>query len=244
MTRLAVLHQQIVECARCPRLVDYRQQVAHVKRRSYQDWDYWGRPVPGFGDPKAQVLLIGLAPGAHGANRTGRVFTGDRSGDFLYRALYQAGFASQPESTSRTDGLVLKNAYIGAAVRCAPPDNKPTPEEFRHCRPWLEQEIALLPNLRVVIVLGRLAFDSYLLILKEQGLIESRSKFRFAHGRQFHTGQAQPILLCSYHPSQQNTSTGRLTAQMLQDVMDHARSIIETNVETNVPTDGVATKLR
>ena len=244
MTRLAVLDQQIVECARCPRLVDYRQQVAHVKRRSYQDWDYWGRPVPGFGDPKAQVLLIGLAPGAHGANRTGRVFTGDRSGDFLYRALYQAGFASQPESTSRTDGLVLKNAYIGAAVRCAPPDNKPTPEEFWHCRPWLEQEIALLPNLRVVIVLGRLAFDSYLRVLKEQGLIESRSKFRFAHGRQFHTGQAQPILLCSYHPSQQNTSTGRLTAQMLQDVMDQARSIIETNVETNVPTDGVATKLR
>jgi uracil-DNA glycosylase family 4 len=144
--------------------------VAEIKRRAYLDWEYWGRPVPGFGDPQARVLIIGLAPGAHGANRTGRIFTGDRSGDFLYRALYRAGFASQPESVSVHDGLVLTDAYIGAAVRCAPPDNRPSPDEFRNCQPWLEQEIAALPKLRVVVVLGRLAFDTYLLILKNKAL--------------------------------------------------------------------------
>ena len=223
MTRLAVLNQQITECTRCARLVAYRQQVAQVKRRAYRDWEYWGRPVPGFGDPKARLLIIGLAPAAHGGNRTGRVFTGDRSGDFLYRALYQAGFASQPESVSRMDGQTLNDAYISAAVRCAPPDNKPTPEEFRRCRPWLEQEIQLLRNLRVVVVLGRLAFDVYLTILKEQGVIRSRSAYSFGHGRVYQTEEGQPILLCSYHPSQQNTSTGRLTAQMLLDVMQTAR---------------------
>jgi uracil-DNA glycosylase family 4 len=220
---LAVLGQQVVECTLCPRLVAYRREIAITKRRAYRDWEYWGRPVPGFGDPQAQVLIIGLAPGAHGANRTGRVFTGDRSGDFLYRALYDAGFASQPESRDRNDGLELKNAYITASVRCAPPDNKPSPEEFRRCRPWLEQEIGLLPNVRVVIVLGRLACDGYLLILKNQGLIRSRAEFSFGHGRQYQTGPGQPVLLCSYHPSQQNTSTGRLTARMLLEVMEAAQ---------------------
>jgi uracil-DNA glycosylase len=198
--------------------------VAEIKRRAYLDWEYWGRPVPGFGDPQARVLIIGLAPGAHGANRTGRIFTGDRSGDFLYRALYRAGFASQPESVSIHDGLVLTDAYIGAAVRCAPPDNRPSPDEFRNCQPWLEQEIAALPKLRVVVVLGRLAFDTYLLILKNQGFIRSRSQFTFGHGKEYQMGEGRPVLLCSYHPSQQNTSTGRLTETMLLDVIQSARN--------------------
>jgi len=182
--------------------------------------------VPGFGDPHARVLILGLAPGAHGANRTGRVFTGDRSGDFLYRALYQAGFASQPESISKQDGLALTDAYITAAVRCAPPDNRPTPEEFHRCQPWLEREIELLPNVQVVLLLGRLAFDTYLRILQKQGVIRRRSEFAFAHGRIIRIGAAQPMLLCSYHPSQQNTSTGRLTAAMLLDVMQSARNAL------------------
>ncbi len=203
--------------------MEYRQQVAQVKRRAYLDWEYWGRPVPGFGDPKARLLIVGLAPAAHGGNRTGRVFTGDRSGDFLFRALFQAGFASQPESVSRTDGQTLNDVYISAAVRCAPPDNKPAPDEFRRCRPWLEQEILLLLNLRVVVVLGRLALDAYLAILKERGSIASRSAYAFGHGSLYQTGEGQPILLCSYHPSQQNTSTGRLTGQMLLDIMQTAR---------------------
>lgn len=224
MTRLAILSEQIVECSRCPRLVHYRKQVAETKRRSYLDWDYWGKPVPGFGDPRARLLIIGLAPGAHGANRTGRVFTGDRSGEFLYRALYQAGFASQPESISRQDGLTLTDAYISAAVRCAPPDNRPTPAEFDRCRPWLEQEMGLLGKVRVVVVLGKLAFDNYLLILKEQDLIRRRAEFTFGHGLEYRTGEAKPVLICSYHPSQQNTSTGRLTAEMLLNVMKSARS--------------------
>jgi uracil-DNA glycosylase len=215
-----------VECTLCPRLVAYRQQVAQVKRRAYLDWEYWGRPVPGFGDPDARLLLIGLAPGAHGANRTGRIFTGDRSGDFLYRALYQANFASQPESTSMQDGLTLSDAYISAAVRCAPPDNRPTPEEFHRCQPWLEQEIELLRNLKVVVVLGRLAFDTYLRILRKKAVIAGRSELAFGHGKQFNIGSDQPVLLCCYHPSQQNTSTGRLTAEMLLDVMKAARNAL------------------
>jgi len=233
VTRFAILGQQIVECVRCPRLVAYRRRVAEVKRRAYQDWDYWGRPVPGFGDFRAQVLIIGLAPGAHGANRTGRVFTGDRSGDFLYRALYDAGFASQPESRDREDGLQLKHAYIAGAVRCAPPDNRPSPEEFQRCRPWLEQEIGLLSNLRVVIALGQLACDVYLSILKDQGFIRTRAQFPFGHGRQYDMGQGRPILLCCYHPSQQNTSTGRLTAEMLLEVMESARGLIKTAAATS-----------
>ena len=165
---LRILQEEIESCVLCPRLVEYRRQIAIDKRRAYRDWTYWGRPVPGFGDPAAGLLLIGLAPGAHGANRTGRMFTGDSSGDLLYKVLFETGFASQPSSTSIADGLVLTGAYIGAAVRCAPPDNKPSPLEVRTCAPYLEREIKLLPNLRVVVALGRLAFDVYRTILKRR----------------------------------------------------------------------------
>lgn len=198
-----------------------------MKRRAYQDWEYWARPVPGFGDPKARLLLIGLAPGAHGANRTGRIFTGDRSGDFLYRALFETGFASRPTSVSRDDGLRLIDAYVSAAVRCAPPGNKPLPLEIQNCRPYLERELELLKNLCVVIALGRLAFDVYLSILRAQDKIARRSGFVFAHGREYRTGPGQPLLICSYHPSQQNTFTGKLTQSMLQAVFRKARRRLE-----------------
>jgi len=196
-----------------------------VKRRAYRDWDYWGKPVPPFGDPKATVMVIGLAPAAHGGNRTGRMFTGDRSGDFLYRALFETGFASQPESTSRGDGLVLTGVYITAAVRCAPPDNKPLPEEFRRCRPYLERELDLLPQLRVVVALGKIAFDAYLSILRDRGVIKSRAAFPFGHNIEHSIAPELPMLISSYHPSQQNTSTGKLTFQMLREVFERARRL-------------------
>lgn len=224
---LRVLSNEIVECERCPRLVEYRHRVAETKRRAYLDWDYWGKPVPPFGDPDARLLVIGLAPAAHGGNRTGRMFTGDRSGDFLYRALYESGFASQPESRARGDRQKLTGAYITAAVRCAPPDNKPLPEEFHNCRPYLERELDLLKNLRVVVALGKLAFDAYLTILRDRGVIRSRAAFSFGHGREHSIAPGQPVLLASYHPSQQNTSTGKLTAEMLGDVFQRARAIIQ-----------------
>jgi len=224
---LLVLNREIIACRRCPRLVEYRELVGRAKRRAYQDWDYWARPVPGFGDPKARLLLIGLAPGAHGANRTGRIFTGDSSGDFLYRALFETGFASQPTSASRDDGLRLLDAYVSAAVRCAPPGNKPAPAEILNCRPYLERELELLKNLRVVIALGRLAFDAYLSILRAQGKIARRSAFTFAHGQEYRTGPGQPLLLCTYHPSQQNTFTGKLTQPMLQAVFRKAGRRLE-----------------
>ena len=207
--------------------MEYREQVARIKRRAYQDWEYWARPVPGFGDPKARVLLIGLAPGAHGANRTGRMFTGDSSGDFLYRALFETGFASQPTSVTRDDGLKLVDAYVTAAVRCAPPGNKPAPAEIMNCRPYLERELELLKNVRVVIALGRLAFDVYLTILRAQGRIARRSAFVFAHGQEYQTGSGQPLLICSYHPSQQNTFTGKLTQSMLQAVFRKAKGRLD-----------------
>src|SRR5579863_4231 len=224
--RLAALQRQIVACERCPRLIHYCREVARVKRRVYRDQDYWGKPLPSFGDPRAELLILGLAPAAHGGNRTGRVFTGDRSGDFLYKALYDAGFASQPTSASIDDGLTVSNVYIAASVRCAPPDNKPTPEEFRNCRPYLEREIALLPRLRVVVVLGKIAMDTYLTILKSQGTIERRSAFDFGHNKLHRTGPDQPVLICSYHPSQQNTSTGKLTASMLDAVFTRAKEYL------------------
>jgi uracil-DNA glycosylase family 4 len=199
--------------------------VAETKRRAYRDWNYWGKPVPGFGDPKARLLVIGLAPAAHGGNRTGRVFTGDRSGDFLYRALYETGFASQPQSISRDDGMQLTGAYISAAVRCAPPDNKPNPEEYRNCREYLEREIDLLKGLRAVVALGRIAFDSYLGILRDRGVIRSRAAFAFGHDRE-HLIENSLALISSYHPSQQNTSTGKLTAEMLHAVFGRARHLI------------------
>ncbi len=220
---LEILQCNIVSCQQCPRLVAYRAEVGRVKRRAYRDWDYWAKPVPGFGDPRARLLLIGLAPGAHGANRTGRMFTGDSSGDFLYKALFASGFASQPTSTSRDDGLRLIDAYISAAVRCAPPDNKPTVDEIRACRPYLERELELLEDVQVVVALGRLAFDVYLGILRERNKIARRSGFVFAHNGEHHTGEGQPLLISSYHPSQQNTSTGKLTETMFRAVFERAR---------------------
>jgi uracil-DNA glycosylase family 4 len=204
-------------------LVAYRAEVGRLKRRAYRDWDYWAKPVPGFGDPQARLLLIGLAPGAHGANRTGRMFTGDSSGDFLYKTLFATGFASQNTSASRDDGLKLMDAYISAAVRCAPPDNKPTVEEIRTCRPYLERELELLETVQVVVALGRLAFDVYLGILRDQGKIARRSTFVFAHNAEHRTGQRQPLLISSYHPSQQNTSTGKLTEAMFRAVFERTR---------------------
>ena len=219
---LEVLQEQIVDCSRCPRLREHCASVATVKRRAYRDWEYWGKPVPAFGDPDARVLILGLAPGAHGSNRTGRMFTGDASGQILYRALHKTGFASQPESLSRGDGLVLRDAYITAAARCAPPGNKPTPEELRNCRPFFERELELLSKVTVVVALGKIAFDTYLDVLKSRGVVKSRAAFEFGHDREFETAPGQPLLISSYHPSQQNTSTGKLTEKMLIDVFRRA----------------------
>ena len=204
----------------------YREQVARTKRRAYRDWEYWGRPVPGFGDPNAGILIAGLAPAAHGANRTGRMFTGDRSGEFLYKALYEAGLASQPHSVSKDDGLTLSNVYITAAVRCAPPANKPTPQEILTCRRYIQRELELLGNVKVVIALGKLAFDDYLTILKSRGLIERKSTFIFGHNVEHHTGPGQPVLISSYHPSQQNTQTGKLTEPMFRRVFERAKTFL------------------
>ena len=219
---LEVLQQEIVQCCRCPRLREHCASVAALKRRAYRDWEYWGRPVPAFGDPEARVLILGLAPGAHGSNRTGRMFTGDSSGVMLYRALYKTGFASQAESVSRDDGLELHDAFITASARCAPPGNKPPPEELRNCRPFFERELDLLPNVRVVVALGKIAFDTYLDVLKSRGAIAARSPFVFGHDREFRTAPGYPVLISSYHPSQQNTSTGKLTEKMLVAVFRRA----------------------
>jgi uracil-DNA glycosylase family 4 len=232
-TGLELLAAEITSCVRCPRLVEWRERVAREKRRMYRDEDYWGRPVPGFGDPAARILILGLAPGAHGANRTGRVFTGDRSGDFLYRTLHSVGLASQPESVGRDDGLVLHDAFISAACRCAPPDNKPLPQEIRNCRGWLERELVLLPRIRVVAALGRIAFDDYLSLL-HQGHIKSRSGFVFAHGRVHDLGMHQPKLISSYHPSQQNTQTGKLTLPMFREVFVEAIRLASLRDEDTV----------
>jgi len=223
------LEREIVQCRLCPRLVAHREEIGRVRRRAYRDQEYWSKPVPGFGDPAARLLIIGLAPGAHGANRTGRMFTGDRSGDFLYRALYEAGFANQPSSVSREDGLLLCDAYIAAPVRCVPPDNKPTLEEIHTCRPFLERELALLKRVQLVVALGGIAFESYLAILRERGQIKVRSAFRFKHGSSFATHEGGPLVLASYHPSQQNTSTGRLTAEMLTAIFHEARRLLARN---------------
>ncbi len=196
-----------------------------MKRRAFRDQTYWGRPVPGFGDPRAKLFILGLAPAAHGANRTGRVFTGDRSGDFLYRELWRAGFANQPESRQRDDGLKLENAFISATVRCAPPQNKPLPEEIRNCTPYLEAELDLLRP-RAVLALGRIAFDGYLRILKQRGAIPRTSKFQFSHGASFRLPNSLPRLYASYHPSQQNTQTGVLTPAMMASVLRKIRKFL------------------
>ncbi len=220
---VSLLNKQIVDCQQCPRLVHHREEIARIKRRQFQDWTYWGRPVPGFGDAKARLYILGLAPAAHGANRTGRVFTGDRSGDWLYEALHRFGFANQPESTHRQDGLTLQDCYISAAVRCAPPANKPTVQEFSSCRPFLVGDLQLLPQLQIVLALGQIAFQQYFQACRELGFQLPTPLPRFSHGQSF------PLpwgitLLTSYHPSQQNTFTGKLTRPMFYKVFQKARS--------------------
>jgi uracil-DNA glycosylase len=220
-TTLSDLEARIVECRRCPRLVEWRERVAREKRAAYADETYWGRPVPGFGDPRARVYVLGLAPAAHGGNRTGRIFTGDRSGDFLFAAMHAAGFANQPVSRSRDDGLQLHGAWIGAAVRCAPPQNRPTPQERDNCRPWAEHELALLPEVRLIVCLGAFAWEAALVL---RGAAVPRPRPRFTHGAHFDDGVGVP-LLGTFHPSQQNTFTGRLTPAMLEDVLLRARAL-------------------
>jgi uracil-DNA glycosylase len=216
---LEKLQQRVVRCTRCPRLVEYREKVAREKRRMFRDWEYWGKPVPSFGDPKAELLIVGLAPAAHGANRTGRMFTGDRSGEFLFRALYEAGFASQPDSHDRDDGLRMRRCYITAALRCAPPANKPLPQELRNCQPYLENELALMGRVRAVLALGKIGFDRYLSVVAEHVDLPPRSKMPFAHGASYKLPRGLPRLFASYHPSQQNTQTGKLTPAMMQRVL-------------------------
>ena len=210
---LAILNERVVSCRLCPRLVAHREEVARTKRRAYRGETYWGRPVPGFGDPRAGLVILGLAPAAHGANRTGRMFTGDRSGDFLYTRLHEAGFASQPSSRHRGDGLTLGGAYITATCRCAPPGNKPLPVEIANCRPYLEAELDLLRP-RAVLALGKIAFDGYLKLLLDSGRIASRRSYAFRHGASYALPNGLPRLFAVYHPSQQNTQTGRVTPAM------------------------------
>lgn len=214
------LNAEIIACRKCPRLVRYRERVAREKRRAYRDWEYWGKPVPGFGDHNARIVLIGLAPGAHGSNRTGRMFTGDASGEFLYAALHRVGLANQPTARHAYDGLQLRDVFITAICRCAPPDNKPTPQEQTNCRPYLARELVLLKRARVVVALGRVGLDGYLRLLREQGHAVPRVEFR--HAALYSLGDRLPTLVCSYHPSKQNTQTGRLTAAMLDDVFRKA----------------------
>ncbi|MCC5953786.1 MAG: uracil-DNA glycosylase [Acidimicrobiia bacterium] len=217
---LAALEAEVVACSACPRLVAWREEVAATKRAAYAEEDYWGRPVPGFGDPGARVAVVGLAPAAHGANRTGRMFTGDRSGEWLYRALWRAGFANRPESVGRGDGLVLDGAWITAPVRCAPPANKPTVTERDQCLPFLRRELALLENLAVIVVLGQFAYQ---VMARELGF---RPRPRFGHGVEVEVADG-PVLLCSYHVSQQNTFTGTLTEDMLDAVFGRARALAD-----------------
>ncbi len=216
---LAELQRQVIACTRCANLIAYCRGVAKEKRRMYRGCDYWGKPVPSFGDPRAELLILGLAPGAHGANRTGRMFTGDRSGNFLYRGLYEAGFANQPTSRDRSDGLKLHNCYITAPLRCAPPKNKPSPVDLRNCQPYLEKELEIMTRLRAVLVLGRIAFEAYLRVLGKRHAFPRRSALLFSHGGSFTLPEGLPRLFCSYHPSQQNTQTGRLTPEMFQQVL-------------------------
>jgi uracil-DNA glycosylase len=249
------LERRVIRCTRCPRLVDYRKEVARVRRRMYANEVYWGKPLPSFGDPRAKLLILGLAPAAHGGNRTGRMFTGDRSGDFLYRALYEAGFANQPLSRQREDGLALHDCFITASLRCAPPANKPLPEELRNCRPYLEAEFRLLRNLKAVLVLGKIAFDAFLRLIYQSDAfrhaggrgsaakrertgalrdisrpaateLPPRSAVRFGHGLSYDLGAGIPRLFCSYHPSQQNTQTGKLTPEMLRRVLEDIRKYL------------------
>lgn len=222
---LQIIAEEVSACRKCPRLVQYREKVAREKRRSFRDWEYWGRGVPGFGDPKARLLILGLAPAQHGGNRTGRVFTGDRSADFLFKALHRAGFANQPTSLRRDDGLKLTGAYVAAAVRCAPPQNKPLPSEIENCRDYLRRELELLRP-KAMLALGRIAWDAYLELLKRDGKIESRAAYKFAHGAEAEIGSDLPRLFGVYHPSQQNTQTGRLTEEMYTNGLERIREFL------------------
>lgn len=232
-SQLEKLNQEIISCYKCPRLVAWREEVARVKRKAYRDQEYWGKPVPGFGDPNARILIVGLAPGAHGSNRTGRNFTGDASGRFLYPALYRAGFANRPTAVSQNDGLRLTDVYLAASARCVPPDNKPTVEELNNCQPYLERDLEILKP-KVIVCLGRVAFER---ILKIYGV--RTPAWKFAHGALYKLnadsqnmsprrhGDADHWLLCSYHPSQQNTLTGRLTIKMFDEIWTKAKELIQ-----------------
>ena len=221
--QLEKLNQEIIACRKCPRLVEWREEVARVKRKAYKDEEYWGKPVPGFGDPQARVLVVGLAPGAHGSNRTGRNFTGDASGGFLYPALHRAGFANQALAESRSDGLVLNDLYITSTGRCAPPDNKPSPEELTKCQPYLERELEILKP-KVIVCLGRIAFERIMRIYSARN-----SVWKFGHGASYQLENGVWVL-CSYHPSQQNTLTGKLTVKMFDDIWKKAKSLLHENI--------------
>ncbi len=218
---------EVIACRRCPRLVAWREQVARDKRRAFRDWEYWGKPVPAFGDHAARVLIVGLAPGAHGSNRTGRMFTGDASGEFLYAALYRAGFANRPTAERRDDGLALRDLLITAACRCVPPDNKPTPQEMLACRPFLLTELDMLPDLQGIVCLGRIGFDTALAIYRERG--HAIPPLGFGHGAFYRLGAGLPWLLASYHPSRQNTQTGRLTAAMFDAIWQRVRAELDAH---------------
>ena len=223
---LVELNGEVIGCTRCPRLVEYRRRIAREKRRAYRDCEYWGKPVPGFGDPQARVLTLGLAPGAHGSNRTGRMFTGDASGRFLYPVLYEAGFSNQPEAVDRNDGLQLNDLYITAAVRCAPPGNKPLREELANCAGYLDRELHGLRKVKVVVALGKIGFDAYLNSLKRRGLLGSKKPYVFRHGAAYKMPDGK-TLLASYHPSNQNTQTGKLTRPMFVRIFKEARRLAD-----------------
>ena len=230
---LEVLNAEVVSCVRCPRLVAYRERIAREKRRAYLDHDYWGKPVPGFGDSKARVLVLGLAPGAHGSNRTGRPFTGDASGKFMYPVLHETGFALLPTATARDDGQVLTGLYITAAARCAPPDNKPLPQELANCAPFLERELEGLKNLRVIVALGRIGFEAYLNYLMRKKEIVSKREYEFRHGAEYAMLDGR-VLVASYHPSNQNTQTGKLTKEMFLKIFKRARELAD-EVQGRIP---------
>ena len=215
---LVLIRDRVVQCRRCPRLVEYREEVARIKRRKFSGWNYWGKPIPGFGDPNASLLIVGLAPAAHGGNRTGRVFTGDRSGDFLYKALHKTGLASQPTSETLDDGLVLKGVYITAAVKCAPPDNKPTVDETSNCSNYFTSEIDSLRDLKMILCLGQFAFKAVVRVIRKKYNLAGSSE-TFGHGKVLKLGEGIPIIVCSYHPSPRNTQTGKLTEKMFLSVL-------------------------
>jgi len=215
---LLKIRNQVVDCRRCPRLVQYREEVAQIKRREFLDWEYWGKPVAGFGDPNASLLIVGLAPAAHGGNRTGRVFTGDRSGDFLYKALFKMGLANQPTSQNSEDGLKLKGTYVTAAVKCAPPDNKPSTEETSTCSQYLASEIDALKDLKAILCLGQFAFNAVMRTIRNKYNLP-RSSSRFGYGKVWRLGDGIPLIICSYHPSPRNTQTGKLTEKMFLSVL-------------------------